>query len=78
MNITQKLSNKKKYFINTFKQKLSINIQKPKAIGISFVFNLSKKVLPKLILILILDKNVIDIVMIGINAYCIANKLKKA
>lgn len=78
MNITQKLSNKKKYFINTFKRKLSINIQKPKAIGISFVFNLSKKVLPKLIFISKLDKNIIDIAMIDTNAYCIANKLKKA
>lgn len=55
-----------------------MNIQKPKIIGISFIFNLVKKVLLILILISKLYKNIIDFTIISANIYCITNKLKKA
>lgn len=52
--------------------------KKLKIKNINSVFNLSKKVLLISILTLKLDKNIINVAIIGKNAYCAANKLKKA
>ena len=46
-------------------------------ISISSIFNLGKKVLLISILILKLDKNIINITIISANIYYAANKLKK-
>lgn len=70
--------NKKKRWINIFKQKLSIGEQKPKIVIISFLDNLNKDDLPILILISIFNKSFIDVQMIDANAYYTIYKFKKA
>lgn len=57
---------------------MSINILKSKIIGISFIFNLDKKVLLILILLLKFNKNVINIGIINLDTYYTASILKIA
>lgn len=64
--------------INVSKLKLSMDIQKPKLVGISSIFNINKQVLPISILTSKLDKSVINITIIGANVYYVASKLKRA
>lgn len=78
LSTIQKLSKKKKRFINASKQKLSKNTQKPKTVGISSVLNLEKEGLPLSIFTSKLNKSVINIAIISANTYYVATKLKEA
>ena len=73
-----KLSKKKRRLCNISKQKLSGDNQKPKIVAISSMDNLGKKDLPISIPIPVLDKSVVDVAMIGADAYCTTCKLKEA
>lgn len=78
LNKIQKLSNKKRQFINITKLKLGRNKQKPKTVMIDSFDNLGKKYLLILILTPIVDKSVIDKAMIDIDPYYIDCKFKRA
>lgn len=75
---TWKLSNKKRLLTISFKQKFNIDKQKSKIIIISFFNDLDKENLFIIIFIPIFDKSIMKIIIISIDAYCIACKLKKA
>ena len=64
-----KLSKKKRLLHNTSKRKLSKNNQKSKIITINSMDNLGKKDLSISILTPTLNKNVVDIIKIGADAY---------
>ena len=52
--------------------------QKPKTVAINFIDNLGKKDLSISTLTPTLDKSIVDIAIIGGNAYCVVCKLKEA
>lgn len=78
LGITQNLSNKKRYLINVSKWKQSIGKQKLKTIVINFLNNLGKKNFRSIsTLTLIFDIDVVDVVKIDKDTYCLVYKLKR-
>lgn len=66
----KKITKKKRWLVNKFKQQSSMGKQKSKTVAINFLDNWTKKVLPISILALLFGKNLEDVTMMTKDIYC--------
>ena len=76
LKTTEKIVKKRRWLANAFKQKSNIEKQNSKTVIINTLGNSGKEELPTSILAPTFQKDVKDVAIIGVDAYCLACQLK--